>query len=95
VKLPQHFEMTITRADFLRLLPAAVGHQPFSVAGERIVHRDDSRSWTIRLAALPDLRLGLVRLERQRVTLAFEGYGEAEIDAFMRRFELHFRRGGG
>ncbi|HUW38437.1 MAG TPA: hypothetical protein VMV91_14015 [Rhodocyclaceae bacterium] len=87
--------MSITRADFLRLLPAAVAHQPFSVEGERIGHRDVDRSWTIRLRAMPDLRIGLVRLERHQVVLAFEGYGEEEIAAFMRRFELYFRRGGG
>ena len=87
--------MSITRADFLRLLPAAVGHQAFSVEGERIEHRDGCRSWSIRLTALPDLRICLVRLERHQVLLSLEGYGEEEAAAFMRRFELYFRRGGG
>ena len=95
MKLPQSFEMSITRADFLRLLPAAVGHQAFSVEGGRIEHRDGRRSWSIRLTALPDLSIGLVRLARHRVVLAFEGYGEEEVAAFIRRFELYFRRGGG
>ncbi|HUY02124.1 MAG TPA: hypothetical protein VMV33_02460 [Rhodocyclaceae bacterium] len=95
MKFPQCVEMSITRADFLRLLPAAVGHAPFSVEGERIEHRDPGRAWRIRLTALPDLRIGLVRLERHRVVLSLEGYGEEETDAFMRRFELYFRRGGG
>ena len=95
MKLPLRFEMSITRVEFLRLLPAAVGHQAFSVEGGRIEHRDGRRSWSIRLTALPDLRIGLLGLERQRVELAFEGYGEEELAAFMRRFELYFRRGGG
>ena len=95
MRLPLCFEMSITRDDFLRLLPAAVGHQPFSVEGERIEHRDAGRSWRIRLAPLPDLRVALVRLERHQVVLSLEGYSEEEAAAFMRRFELYFRRGGG
>ncbi len=95
MRRPLCFEMSITRDDFLRLLPAAVNHAPFSVEGERIEHRDADRSWRIRLAALPDLRIGLVRLERHQVVLSLAGYGEEEADAFMRRFELYFRRGGG
>ncbi|OIR07213.1 hypothetical protein GALL_108020 [mine drainage metagenome] len=95
MKFSQCVEMSITRADFLRLLPAAVNHAPFSVAGERIAHHGAGRSWNIRLTALPDLRIGLVRLERHRVLLSLDGYGEEEAAAFMRRFELYFRRGGG
>ena len=87
--------MTITRADFLRLLPAAVHHAPFVVAGENIVHREGNRCWQMRLTPLPELKLGAIRLERQRLELAFENYPETEIAAFIERFELYFRRGGG
>jgi len=87
--------MTITRSDFLRLLPAAVNQATFVVAGENIVHWEEGRCWRMTLAPLPELKLGAIRLERHRLDLAFENYPEAEIAAFLKRFELYFRRGGG
>jgi hypothetical protein len=88
-------EMTISREAFLRSLPAAVGHEPFEVAGDAIRHRGTERAWRITLAPLPDLTLGLLALPRHRVCIHVEGYGEAERQRFLDRFELHFRRAGG
>ena len=95
MKLPLSFEMTVTRADFLRLLPAAVGGAMFVEEPDAFQHREPQRAWRIAFEPLPELRIGLIRLERHRVGFAFEGYREAEIEAFMARFELHYRRGGG
>lgn len=95
MKLPLHLEMSTTRADFLRLLPAAVNHVAFAEEGEAFVHREGARGWRIGLQPLPPLRIGQVRLERHRVDFDFSGFAPAEIEAFMARFELHFRRGGG
>lgn len=87
--------MTTTLADFRRLLPAAVGHVEFVEEHGAFVHRDGARGWRIGLAPLPQLRLGLIGLERHRLDFRFSGYSAAEIEAFMARFEMHFRRGGG
>jgi len=87
--------MTTTRADFLRLLPAAVNHVAFSDDGEAFVYREGARGWRIGLQPLPQLRIGLLRLERHRVDFDFTGYSAPEIEAFMARFEMYFRRGGG
>jgi len=95
MKLPRIFEMSTTRAEFLRVLPMAVGHDAFVEEGDRFVHRLDGRSWRIGLTPLPELRTGSMRLERHRVDISFAGYSQTEIDAFMARLELHFRRGGG
>ena len=95
MKLPLRFEMTTTRADFRRLLPAAVNHAPFVEEDEAFVHRDGERGWRIGLASLPKLEIGLIRLERHRVDFDFDGYSLKEIDEFMARFEMYFRRGGG
>ena len=95
MKLPLGFDMTTTRADFRRLLPAAVAHAPFVEEGEAFVHRDGTRGWRIAITPLPKLEIGLIRLERHRVEFSFSGYAPNEIDAFMARFEAHFRRGGG
>lgn len=95
MKLPRRFQMTITRADFLRLLPAAVKHAPFVEEAAAFVYREDERSWRIGFEPLPLLRLGLIRLERHQLDFAFSGYSEQEIADFMGRFEMYFRRGGG
>ena len=88
-------EMTITQAEFLRLLPAAVDGATFKAAGGIISHGHDQRGWRITLTPLPDLTHGLIRLERRRVVFSFRGYASEEIAAFFRRFDLYFARGGG
>jgi len=95
MRLPPRFEMTITRADFRRLLPAAVGHVAFAEEDGAYTYSEDARSWRIGVAPLPLLRLGLIRLERHQIDFAFSGYSAPEIEDFMARFELYFRRGGG
>ena len=95
MKLPPRFEMTITRTDFRRLLPAAVNHVPFAEEDSAFVHRDGGRGWRIGVEPLPQLRLGLIRLERHQVDFSFTGYSTREIEDFMARFEMYFRRGGG
>lgn len=95
MKLPLGFDMTTTRADFRRLLPAAVAHVRYVEQGDAFVHRDGERSWRIDLSPLPKLEIGLIRLERHRAEFHFSGYTQKEIDDFMARFERYFRRGGG
>jgi hypothetical protein len=95
MKLPPRFDMTITRADFRRLLPAAVNHVPHAEVDGAFVHRDGERGWRIGVKQLPQLRLGLIRLERHQVDFSFTGYTAGEIEDFMARFEMYFRRGGG
>jgi hypothetical protein len=87
--------MTISRSEFLRLLPAAVGGVPFDVTDGVISHECAERGWRITLTALPDRVHGPIRLERQRVEFAFRGYCAEELAAFFRRFDLYFARGGG
>lgn len=88
-------EMTLSRAEFLRLLPGAVG--PAVVTEESGVFRgtDGQRGWTIRLVPLLDLRLGSVSLPRHRVEVHLDGYSKGEVEAFLARFHRGFQRGGG
>jgi hypothetical protein len=91
-------EMTITQAEFLRLLPAAVAGVPFDFADGLFTHEDapsGGRGWRIALTPLPDMTHGLIRLERQRAVFAFCGYSAEDIAAFFQRFDLYFARGGG
>ncbi len=91
MKFPRSYDATITRADFLRLLPEATGQHDFS-------ERDGAfhgASWCIRFSPIAPLEIGIVRLERHRVELRFEGLSAEAEEAFMRRFTLAYQRGGG
>lgn len=89
------WEMSISREEFLRTLPAAVAGADFSVEGAIIGHSDASREWRIRLAPMPPLKIGVLNLPRHDVQISLEGYSEPEANAFLDRLELYFRRGGG
>ncbi len=91
MKFPLVYDATTTREDFVRLLPLATG-------GESLREIDGEfrgKGWSVRLTLITPLEIGLVRLERHRVEIAFDGLDEAAQDAFMRRFTLHYQRGGG
>jgi len=88
-------DMTISRAEFLRCLPAAVGHVPFTVAGSAIGFSEQTRRWRITVVALPDLQMGMIRLPRQRVSIHLAGWDAVATREFLDRFELYFRRAGG
>ncbi len=86
-------EMSLSREEFFRLLPAAVG--PFEVDGDTVRWSDGDRGWTIGLVPLADHRLGSVVVPRHRVEIALETCSEEEAEAFMDRFHRGFLRGGG
>jgi hypothetical protein len=86
-------EMSLSREEFFRLLPAAVG--PFVVDGDAIWPADGSRRWRIRLTSLADHRVGSVVVRRHRVEILLEGCPETEAEAFMERLNRGFLRGGG
>jgi hypothetical protein len=86
-------EMTISREEFLRLLPAAVG--AFEADGEFVRWVDQGRGWNIRVVPLPDLRLGSAAIPRHRVEFLLEACPAEEGAAFLERFHHAFLRGGG
>jgi hypothetical protein len=87
--------MTISRDAFVRNLPGAVAHAPFRAHGDDFVHDGAERGWRIRLTRLPDRVIASLALERHAVEIYLRGYDAAGERAFLERFELHFRRGGG
>lgn len=91
MKLPRRHDATITRQDFLRILPAATGETKIRESADGYF----GRGWSVRLTAIPVLEIGSVRLERHRVEIEFDGLTEAEQERFMQRFTLHYQRGGG
>jgi len=86
--------MGITRADFLRLLPAAVGHAPLRLEGDEI-HGDGAPSWRIKLREMPQRRIARVALPVLEVELVVDAPCGAQAQAFVERFLLGFQRAGG
>lgn len=91
MKFPLSYDATTTREDFLRLLPQATGGARF----QEIDGRFRGDGWSLGLTPIPPLVIGMVRLERHRVDIAFDGLTVDEQDRFMQRFTLHYQRGGG
>ena len=88
-----NLEMSITREEFFRLLPAAV--EEFALEAQVVRWSDRGCRGTIRLIPLPVHRLGSVIVPRHRVEIVMEARSDAEGVAFMARFRRAFLRGGG
>jgi hypothetical protein len=88
-------ELGCTHAEFFRMLAAALAHRRHTVTDGRVVVAEGRRCVEIRLGPEGERRLGLLRLPVTRVEFVFDGYARSEIEAFMRRFDLAFQRGGG
>jgi hypothetical protein len=91
MKFPRRHDATITRHDFARILPAATGEADIRESGGSFF----GRGWLVRLTPISPLEIGMVRLERHRVEIEFDGLTADEQDRFMRRFTRHYQRGGG
>jgi hypothetical protein len=87
--------MALRRDDFLRLLPVAVGNEPYRVEGDDIVAADATTAWRIRIEEKPGRRFGPVGLPVLAVTLILDGATAREARAFVDRFLLGFQRAGG
>jgi hypothetical protein len=85
--------MTLSRAEFARgvaaLAPEGRGANPARVPL--------GSGWvSIRYEALPGVCLGmLLELPRARVIIEFDKVSAVEREAFLRRFDIAFQRGGG
>jgi hypothetical protein len=92
-------EMSLDRAEFLRLLPAAAPGGFTRTEGPDgstvLVRREGTALFRIRLAPLPPLCLGALTLARQRVELALEGPPPAAAEAMLDAFLKHYQRAGG
>jgi len=89
------FEMTLTRADFHRLLPVAVDHAGYRVEGNEIVADGGALAWRIRLEDRPARAFGSVALPVLAVTIDLDGASPEDARAFVERFLLGFQRAGG
>lgn len=87
--------MSISRSEFYRMLPDALGTRALSGSGDSVSVETPGRRMEIVFCEEAPLRIASLTLPSARIELRFEGYGESEIAAALQRFDLYFRRGGG
>lgn len=87
--------MSISRGEFFRTLPDALGAGAFGVSGDRVTVQARGRRLDVLFREEAPLRIASLTLPSAQVELRFEGYVEAEMAAALERFDLYFRRGGG
>lgn len=88
-------EMTISHTEFFRTLPAAMGTIPFSVAGNEISADWSGGNLKITLSEEGRRNFGPIPLPVTHVEIRFDGFGDSERLAFLKRFDSYYRRGGG
>ncbi len=88
-------EMTISHADFFRLLPLAMEPMPYTCLDSRIEARQGSRRASIDISEEKSFRLGALTLPSVSVTLESTGFSDEEWAGFLSRFDQVFQRGGG
>ncbi len=86
----------MSHADFHRIFPRVAGDTPRHLSGN-VVSLTEFEGGTLRIELEPEgvRRIANLTLPRTILKFRFDGYAQSEIDAFMRRFERSFRRGGG
>jgi hypothetical protein len=93
-----HFslDMGITHADFFRLLPAAITRYHTRIHANVIEIFSGQRRVNITLGMEKIRRLSaLVSFPSTEAEFSFEQFTDAQREAFLRHFHLHFQRGLG
>lgn len=88
-------EMGISHREFFNTLPRATGGRRYEIDDRAITIVDGDRRVEIDLAPESRRNIASMSLPVTRVEMRFVGYDAAQADAFVRQFDLHFRRGGG
>lgn len=87
--------MTLSRDEFDKSIAALDAEAKADVSGGYKLAAGQGQV-IIRYSALPGVTLGrLLALPRAEVSLDFEGLSGPEREAFFRRYEIAFQRGGG
>lgn len=88
-------QMGMTRDDFDRLIPIALGTEAFEKLPDGIRFTEGERTMTVILGPEGKRKLALLELPSTPVTITFEGYTEEDAEAALAEFDRAFQRGGG
>ena len=87
--------MGLTHADFFRTLPSAMGQLNYQVKGYSITAGQNGKQLRIELGPQLERRIALLHIPYVNVRIIFQGYSDAETQAFLDYFDSRFQRGGG
>lgn len=87
--------MGFTRAEFLRLLPAALRHYPYTLAGNHIQVTVEGKPLHITLGDEQVRRIAALALPWIPVEFDYTQLDEAAFQTFLQHFDLYYRKGGG
>ena len=87
--------MTITHADFFRLLPKALGCENYSVGDNRIELTEGNVSVQLALSAETSWRIGALSLPKTEVNIRIEGCDKDEAQRRINQFDRTYQKGGG
>ena len=88
-------EMTITHADFFRLLPRALGSENISWKGNEMEYTDDAFSMHITISPQQSWRIGALSLPKTQVLIQLNGCDEQEAQQRIKQFDQAYQKGGG
>lgn len=88
-------EMSITRAEFLRILGGAYDPAATRVGDDRIAIAVGGGRLDITLRPAGERRIGLIALPVMHVRLELHGYDPDAAAAVLAHFDRSFQRGGG
>lgn len=88
-------EMGCTEADWLRLLPAAVGDNHWKLQAKTAGVRIGDGALGLKWEVAEPRQIGMVSMPRLMVSFRFAGLTDEERYTFMKRFDLYMHRGGG
>jgi hypothetical protein len=88
-------EMGMTHKDFFRTFPVVAQGRTWRMEGQTVVLDTGEGTVSITLGPQGERRIALLVLPVTQLEFRFQGYDQAEMDHFMARFDLAFRRGGG
>jgi len=88
-------DMAVTHADFLRLVPSAMGEHPFRIEGMTVYGKINNGTVEIAVGEQQERRIALMRISHALVRFHFRGVTQAEQADFKTYFDLRFQRGGG
>jgi len=87
--------MSISEADFFRILPRAIAPDVYSITQNVISIVLEHGSVEITLSPQPDLKFAMLVLPVLAVDIRFNGVSETDQAIFITQFDKSYQRGGG
>lgn len=88
-------EMTITHADFFRLLPKVLADYQYRISGQTIYIKYLSGNVTIQLKPETTRKIGNLELPVTHITFQFENIATDQMQIFFEKFNRSYQKGGG